>query len=356
MPRQRKPYLHLQITRHGKKVWYFRRHHNGPRIRILGDYNSPEFSAAYDAAYAGQPVSVGRRSRAPSKGTLAWLIDQYRGSNGWAALAVATRSQRDMFFRDMIEKSGSKDIEDIDRAAIVAGVTARKDKPNMANVFLGTVRALFDWAVGNQILETNPCDNVKGLKAPKASDDDPEAEDGHITWSDEELARFEQAYPIATRERLAYSVFLYTGLRLSDAARLGKQHLQKDGTIKIKTQKRGVTVQMDIVPPLRRALDAGPHGKPEELAFLTAKRSKRAFRAEYLGAWFANAARAIGLEERTAHGIRKAAARRYAENGATVNQLMAIFGWTDPKIAMHYVAMADRKRLALDAQRAIAWD
>jgi hypothetical protein len=32
------------------------------------------------------------------------------------------------------------------------------------------------------------------------------------------------------------------------------------------------------------------------------------------------------------------------------------FGWTDPKIAMHYVAMADRKRLALDAQRAIAWD
>jgi integrase len=197
---------------------------------------------------------------------------------------------------------------------------------------------------------------VKGLKAPKASDDDPEAEDGHITWSDEELARFEQAYPVATRERLAYSVFLYTGLRLTDAARLGKQHLQKDGTIKIKTQKRGVTVQMDIVPPLRRALDTGPQGKPEELAFLTAKRSKRAFRAEYLGTWFANAARAIGLDQRTAHGIRKAAARRYAENGATVNQLMAIFGWTDPKIAMHYVAMADRKRLALDAQRAIAWD
>ena len=124
MPRPRKPYLHLQITRHGKKVWYFRRHHNGPRIRILGDFDSPEFSAAYDAAYAGQPVAVGPRGRTPSKGTLAWLIDQYRSGNAWAALAVATRSQRDMFFRDMIEKSGSKDIEDIDRAAIVAGVAA----------------------------------------------------------------------------------------------------------------------------------------------------------------------------------------------------------------------------------------
>ena len=76
MPRPRKPYLHLQITRHGKKVWYFRRHHNGPRISILGDYDSPEFSAAYDNAYAGQPVAVGPRSRTPSKGTLAWLIDQ----------------------------------------------------------------------------------------------------------------------------------------------------------------------------------------------------------------------------------------------------------------------------------------
>src|SRR5215469_16742364 len=40
-----------------------------------------------------------------------------------------------------------------------------------------------------------------------------------------------------------------------------------------------------------------------------------------------------GLVDCTAHGIRKAAARRLAEAGATVNQLMAIFGWTRPDMA-----------------------
>jgi hypothetical protein len=34
---------------------------------------------------------------------------------------------------------------------------------------------------------------------------------------------------------------------------------------------------------------------------------------------------------------------------------MALFGWRDPAIAMHYVAMANRKAMALDAQRSMTW-
>ena len=33
-------------------------------------------------------------------------------------------------------------------------------------------------------------------------------------------------------------------------------------------------------------------------------------------------------------------------NGATEAQLMAVFGWTDPKMAAHYTRSANRKRLA----------
>jgi hypothetical protein len=35
-----------------------------------------------------------------------------------------------------------------------------------------------------------------------------------------------------------------------------------------------------------------------------------------------------------------------ANNGATEAQLMAVFGWTDPKMAAHYTRTANRKRLA----------
>jgi hypothetical protein len=35
---------------------------------------------------------------------------------------------------------------------------------------------------------------------------------------------------------------------------------------------------------------------------------------------------------------------------------MALFGWKDPSIAIHYVEMANRKLMALNAQRGMDWD
>jgi integrase len=47
--------------------------------------------------------------------------------------------------------------------------------------------------------------------------------------------------------------------------------------------------------------------------------------------------------------LRKAGATRLANNGATVAQLEAIFGWSGAKMASHYTRTADRKKLARDA-------
>ena len=69
----------------------------------------------------------------------------------------------------------------------------------------------------------------------------------------------------------------------------------------------------------------------------------------YLGAWFSEAAERAGLIDCTAHGIRKAAARRLAEAGATVNQLMAIFGCSRPDMAIKYTREASKKRMGAEA-------
>lgn len=69
-----------------------------------------------------------------------------------------------------------------------------------------------------------------------------------------------------------FAVLLFTGLRIGDAARLARQHVQRDGTIKIRTEKTGREVEIEIVPPLKRALADGPHGRPEVLNFLTSAR------------------------------------------------------------------------------------
>jgi hypothetical protein len=57
--------------------------------------------------------------------------------------------------------------------------------------------------------------------------------------------------------------------------------------------------------------------------------------------------------DKSAHGLRKAAATRAADNGATAHELMAIFGWVDIKEAEIYTRAADRKRLAAKAMSKI---
>lgn len=66
--------------------------------------------------------------------------------------------------------------------------------------------------------------------------------------------------------------------------------------------------------------------------------------------WFRDVCRKTGVSG-SAHGLRKSGASRAAGNGATERQLMALYGWKDPKMAAHYTRAADKKRLAASAAR-----
>ena len=52
----------------------------------------------------------------------------------------------------------------------------------------------------------------------------------------------------------------------------------------------------------------------------------------------------------------KIAATRAADNGATVAQLNAIFGWTGSAMASLYTQEADRRRLAIETMHKLAND
>jgi integrase len=57
---------------------------------------------------------------------------------------------------------------------------------------------------------------------------------------------------------------------------------------------------------------------------------------------------------KSAHGVRKIGATRAANNGATVAELEAIFGWTGARMASLYTQAADRVRLAKRAIEKLA--
>lgn len=343
MPKPRPPYLHRQETRHGVVVWYVRKQH-GPRIRLRGAFGTDEFWREYRAALEGAPGAPTRARVKPQ--TLAWALERYRGSPAWAALATATRRQRENIYRHVAASAGHMPLDEIDTQAIRDGRDRRAAAPHGANNFVKALRGFFGWAAnpdaGNLVAE----DPTKGVRLLAGPNDDI----GHHTWTDDEITRFETRWPIGTRERLAFDLLLYTGLRRGDVVRLGRQHV-RDGVITLRTEKKagGGIVYPPVLPVLAATIAATKTG---DLTFLVTERGAP-FVKEGFGNWFGDACRKADCPG-SAHGLRKAGATRAAEKGATVNQLMALFGWSTPKMAMHYTAAADRKRLSQSAGELLA--
>ena len=69
---------------------------------------------------------------------------------------------------------------------------------------------------------------------------------------------------------------------------------------------------------------------------------------ESYGNTFHEWAKEAGIAKNS-HGIRKLAATRVAEAGASEMELMALFGWKSAKMAQHYTKARDQRKLAAQA-------
>jgi integrase len=325
MPRPRPPYLSREVTRHGKVKWYVRVG-KGPRIRVP-TYGTPEFDAEYEAAINGEPK---RTKRASAAGSLSWLIARYRETTAWTSFSMATRRDRESIFRQVIESAGDQPASKITSASLEKGRDRRTG--SQGRHFLDAMRGLFRWAAKAKLVARDPTIGVENPARPKS--------DGYPPWTEEDIAAYQRRWPIGTRERVWLDVLLYTGLRRGDAVRLGRQHV-RDGIATLKTEKTGTEVTIPILPVLDATMRAGLCG---DLHFIVGA-DGRAFTKGGFSNAFREACRKAGVR-RSPHGVRKLAATRMANNGATVAQLEALFGWTSGNMASLYTRSADRRRLA----------
>lgn len=340
MPRPRWPHLQLEKNRHNTSVWYVRRG-KSKRVRLRAAYGTPEFEAEYQAAIAGKAP---RKPESAAEGTLLWLYERYRETGFWKTeLSAATRRQRENIFRHVMARSGGEKCKAINQASIQAAADERADTPAQARNFLDAMRGLFRWALKAKHVKIDPTAGVDNPGRPKNG--------GFPAWTEGDIDRYEAHWPIGTKERVWLDVLLYTGLRRGDAVQLGKQHV-RDGIAILKTEKSQgeVTITIPILPVLQRTLDAGPCG---DLAFICGDKGRPLVK-ESFGTMFGEACRAAGLKGKSAHGVRKIAATRAANNGATVAQLEAIFGWRGGGMASLYTRDADRARLAKEAMGKLA--
>jgi integrase len=339
MPRPRPPHLQRQITQHGKAVWYVRIG-KGPRIRIRAQFGTPEFDAEYQAAITALSAQK-KKEEGASTGTLAWLIERYRETAAWTNLSLATRRQRENIFRHVLDAAGRQPFAKITAATIRTGRDRRAATPSQARHFLDAMRGLFRWAIEAQMAKIDPTAGIADPPRTKS--------DGFAVWTQEDIAAYEARWPIGTKERVWLDVLIYTGLRRGDAVQLGRQHV-RNGIAALKTEKTGTVVTLPIIPVLTNTLAAGPCG---DLTFICGERGNPLTK-ESFGNEFRRACTVAGLSGRSAHGLRKAAATRAADNGATEAQLEAIFGWTGGRMASLYTRAANRKRLSLSSMHLLA--
>ncbi len=335
MPRPRPPHLHRETTRHGRTVWYVVRRDRGRkvRIRLRAEFGTEAFDLEYDAAIVGRrPVK-----RGPEAGTLSWLLERYRETGAWTNLSDATRRQRDNIFKHVIETGGAQPYAKIVQLTIEAGLERRAHTPSQARNFLDAMRGLFRWAKKAKHVRIDPTVGVANPAKPKGR--------GFRPWTEDDVAAYEKRWALGTPQRVWLAVLLYTGLRRGDAVRFGRQHV-RDGVGTIKTEKSGETVEvtLPILPVLAETLEAGPTG---DMVFICGERGKPLTK-ETFGNMFREACNKAGVPG-SAHGVRKIAATTAANNGATVAELEAIFGWVGGAMASHYTRSADRKKLAKGA-------
>jgi integrase len=339
MPKRREKGLCSELNRHGARVWYYREG-QGPRTRIRGDFGSPEFNAALKAARGGVQVAAPATLSHTDPNSFGWLVDQFLKSPTMLALKVPTQTARRNVLRRIVNKGfGSaafRAVTDTDIRELRDQIAATGKVP-MANGAVDILRALFNWAVEDaKLLRTNPCLGVKRIKHVGGSN--------HV-WTEEEVAQFEAAYPLGTRERLAFALLLYTGQRSNDVVRMGRQHIKMDGAqpwLTINASKTAKASNVPVLDVLSDTIAASPTG---DLTFLVDEDGVPV-KVEAFGKWFRAACDKAGVPECTPHGLRHVGATRLVEGGADASALQCMYGWS-LQMAEKYTKTATRRQSAL---------
>jgi integrase len=221
------------------------------------------------------------------------------------------------------------------REHIVKLMTQRANKPDSANGLRKVLRAMMQHAVETGIRQDDPTRDVKAIRVKTT---------GIHSWTDDEMKQFEAKYSVGTRERLAFALLLGTGQRVSDIVAMGRQHIRGD-YIHVRQVKTGAELDIPILPELAAILADSP---ANNLTFITTKFGKP-FTANWFSDWFCGICKEAGLPQCSAHGLRKAAARRLAEAGCTAHEIAAITGHASLREVTRYTKAVDQRRLAAAA-------
>jgi integrase len=248
------------------------------------------------------------------------------------------------FDKDLVANFRTKDIE-----AILVGKLEKRaiaGKPtggtHAAKRLREQLHGLFAFAVKLEWIAVNPVETA---------DDVEHKPTGFYPWTEEDIAVFRAFWPLGSKPRLAMEMVLWTGARRGDAFRAAPP---KGGRIGFKAAKTGKEQDVPVAPVLQKAIDAMPS---VGITTLLVTDYGNPFSRAGFGNWFKDKCLKAGLPRCTLHGLRKALARRAAEQSVPQQGIKALGQWSGDREVAIYVAGANQRRLAESAlAEVVAWE
>jgi integrase len=341
------------VDRHGKRRVRFRK--DGFSAYLKGIPWSEDFMRQYAAALERvqpKPSSIGAQRTIPGtvNALIAAYLDPMSKSSPFNLGAAETKRTRRNILENFRKAYGHLPLYRTDASGRRTMLLTREHMQRIANEksatpsaqrnFLNTVRAMFNWAMAEGRVPDNPTLGVTREKIRTT---------GYKTWSEDHIDRFEAKHPVGTKARLAFALLLYTGQRRGDVVRMGRQHVQ-NGILTIDQRKteggEEAHLEIPVHPKLREIIEATPM---VGVKTLLVTHFGKPYTAAGFGNWFRELCDAAECPDVSAHGLRKATARRLAEIGCSANQIAAITGHASLTEVQRYTKAADRKRMAREA-------
>jgi integrase len=214
-----------------------------------------------------------------------------------------------------------------ERGRMVGGQVAATNLRKELNRFFAFAKKL-KWISNNPVEEADPVGQRRLT--------------GWHTWTEEEIKRYKRRHPIGTKARLALEIILWTLMRRGDARQFGPKHVI-NGKVHFKASKNQMDLWLPMAPDLRAAIDAMAS---VGIATYLVNEYGKPFTKDGFGNKMRQWCNEADLQHCSAHGLRKATARRMAASQATQVQMKAAGGWRNDEEVKIYTEAAGQEDMA----------
>lgn len=198
---------------------------------------------AYQKALSNAGVLPSNVETTP-KGSFGHVCKSYYSCPQFKSLSKSTQLWRRRVLDEICRKHGGDPIERMRPIHVRRLRDEKANTPGASFTRLKALKALFRWAVEEELVTHDPTKEVKRIPYPTK---------GHHSWTLDEVETFERVHEVGSKPRLALALMLYTACRRSDVVKLGPQHIHQ-GRLSFRQTKNANRDPVDIDIPVHRDL------------------------------------------------------------------------------------------------------